>query len=139
MKKISISLALLIIMYINQAFSQTGKLCSVEIKWEYFGTETVVNVECDQFDSQFLKTKQSHIIRNSKILANLNKLRSTKCFSKETEYHTIDVRGKIIFHYSKLIVEYCFDQFGHFYKDGILTDNRQLWSFITKFIPKKDQ
>jgi len=139
MKKISICLILLIKLYCNEAFCQTGELCSAEIKWEHFGTETVVDVKCDQFDAQFIKTKQSHVIKNFKTLAELNKLRSLKWFNKKTDYKTIDVRGKIIFHYSKSTIEYCFDQFGHFYKDGSLTNNRHLWSFITKFIPKKDQ
>ncbi|WP_295674655.1 hypothetical protein [uncultured Mucilaginibacter sp.] len=60
-----------------------------------------------------------------------------KQFKNEKLYKSIDVRGIITLNYKEKQTEYCFDQFGHFYKDGVLLSNIPLMEFIKGLIYAK--
>jgi hypothetical protein len=133
MKTLFYNAILIVIMYSisdSNLYAQNRKLTLVKIEWEDFSTETVYDVNCDSFRSLFATTIENKSFNDSLYLSKFNQL--IKCFKMEREYKTIDVRGIITFYYQKTKVEYCFDKFGHFYKDGILTNNKKLMSFITK-------
>ncbi|SDP51192.1 hypothetical protein SAMN05428975_1542 [Mucilaginibacter sp. OK268] len=140
MKTISISIIVFLITICTNAYSQKVRLDSVMVQWEHFGTETVVAVSCDQFDTQFIKSKQSKRIYSPTILSRLKKISQSSYFKKSKEWDSIDVRGKIVYFYSNSTVKYCFDASGHFGKNGVITDNKLLWNFITsRIIPKAYQ
>ncbi|MBB3058928.1 hypothetical protein [Mucilaginibacter gotjawali] len=119
----------------GKAFSQTKKLISVKIEWEDFNTETIVDVGCDQFKDTFKSTKQTKSLDNFDAVFEINSL--LKYFTKEKLYKNIDVRGVITLNYKEKQTEYCFDQFGHFYKDGVLLSNIPLMAFIKGLINAK--
>lgn len=139
MKAIWMFLIISISTLANNAFAQKSPLRSVKVEWESFSTESVVAVNCDQFEYSFLDTRKYKLLTSKPELAKLNSLITTKLFTREKEYRSIDVRGKIIFNYSGSTIKYCFDQFGHFYYEGRLLNNKLLWAFITKIIPKGDR
>ena len=130
LSNINILFVLFFILFNTNLCAQNQKLSLVKIEWEDFSTETVYDVNCDSFRSLFATTIENKSFNDSLRLSEFNQL--LKCFKIEREYKTIDVRGVITFYYQKTKVEYCFDKFGHFYKDGVLTNNKKLMSFITK-------
>lgn len=133
MKTLLYSVILVAIMYSisdSNLHAQNRKLSLVKIEWEDLDTETVYDVSCDSFRSLFATTIKNKSFNDSLNLSNFNQL--IKCFKMERGYKAIDVRGIITFYYKQTKVEYCFDKFGHFYKDGVLTINKKLMSFITK-------
>jgi hypothetical protein len=112
----------------TKAVSQSKNLVSVKIEWEDFNTETFVGVDCDQFRTLFKKSIQTKSLGN--IESTLETEDLLKYFTKEKLYKHIDVRGIITLNYKEKQIEYCFDQFGHFYKDGALLSNTPLMAFI---------
>ena len=87
-----------------------------------FPPKRFYDVNCDSFRSLFATTIENKSFNDSLYLNKFNQL--IKCFKTEREYKTIDVRGILTFYYQKTKVEYCFDKFGHFYKDGYLLTTR---------------
>ena len=140
MKKLSHTLilfALMLFLLNSYTYAQNGKLSLVKLKWQNFSTETIYDVDCDSFTSTFKETIENKSFDDSLYLDKFNQLSSIKCFKKERRFKTVDVRGIITFYYPQKKVEYCFDIFGHFYKDGIITYNKKLISFITKNLYSK--
>ena len=119
----------------SKTFSQAKKLISVKIEWQDFNTETFADVSCDQFKDAFKGKKQTKSLENFDSVFEINSL--VKYFEKEKLYKSIDVRGIITLNYEKGQTEYCFDQFGHFYKDGTLLSNIPLMEFIKGIIYAK--
>lgn len=128
-------LPLILPLVTSKAFSQTKKMISVKIEWEDFSTETVYDVDCSQFRSLFKETVQTKSLDNFDAVFEINSL--LKYFTKEKLYKSIDVRGIITLNYENKQTDYCFDQFGHFYKDGVLLSNIPLMEFIKGFIYAK--
>ena len=128
-------LPLIILLLTGKVFSQSKKLVSVKIEWEDFSTETVYDVGCSQFRDLFRETKQTKSLDNFDSVFEINSL--LKYFTKEKLYKSIDVRGILTLNYEKIQTEYCFDQFGHFYKDGALLSNIPLMEFIKGIIYAK--
>ena len=111
----------------------------MKIEWQSFGTETPFDINCNMFEKSFIKTSKYKLLISIKDLKMLDQLRANNLFKPQTEYISIDVRGKIIFNYQDMKTEYCFDQFGHFDYVGKLFNNKSLWMYITKIITKSDQ
>jgi hypothetical protein len=107
----------------SASFAQTHKLDSVKVEFEGFYTETVFDIACNAFDSMFLKTKKTKVIYEGRDLSSFESLKTN---FKHTKERSLDVRGKIIYHYGKETAKYCFDVFGYFYKEGKLYYNRKL-------------
>ena len=139
MKIIKVAAILLISIISNNLMAQKTILKSAKIEWESFSTESIYDIGCDQFDYSFLNSKQNETLTNKAQLAKLNLLTAYNLFTPEKKYKSIDVRGKLILAYKNSTIKYCFDQFGHFYYNDKLLNNKNLWAFITKIIPKSDQ
>ena len=123
-------LALLMFLLNGNANAQNQKLILVRLEREDFNTETFRDVACAEFKSLFKETIENNIFDDSLYLDKFDHL--TKIFNNEERYKTIDVRGIITFNYQLIKIEYCFDKFGHFQKDGVIYYNKELFDFITK-------
>lgn len=119
---------LLYFMWCAHCYGQAQKLYSVRVEFEGFDTETFVDVNCEQFDSSFKKTKKIKIFYNKPDLSKFELL--LKDFKPATK-QSLDVRGKIIYTYGKTPVKYCFTVFGCFYKEGKLYYNKKLLMLIS--------
>ena len=127
--------ALMVLLLNSKIFAQNRKLSLVKLEWQNFSTQTFHDVDCDSFRSLFKKTIENKSFGDSLYLRKFDQL--MKCFRKERKYKTIDVRGIITLNYQQTKIEYCFDIFGHFYKDGVISYNKQLIDFITKNLYSK--
>ncbi|WP_316847181.1 hypothetical protein [Pedobacter psychrodurus] len=127
--------AVLLLCSPTSAFAQKQKLKSVKIEWENFGTETFVAVSCTQFNSMFKNSKQTRLVKaKTEMLAFVNAARG---FVSSAETNSIDVRGVVTFHYRKVRVKYCFDQFGLFYGRGDYFTDKKLMALILKYVAPK--
>ena len=85
-------------------------------------------ISCSQFDKSFIKEKKEVLLTEANVL---KKIEGYLPMFKPTKLTGIDVRGKLIICYrgggDKII---CFDEFGHFFKDGIFYENHDLFNFL---------
>lgn len=85
-------------------------------------------ISCSQFDKSFIKVKKEVLLTETKLLRNVEGFLP---MFKPTKLTGIDVRGKLIICYrggeNKVI---CFDEFGHFFKDGVFYENPGLFNFL---------
>lgn len=125
MKKILYKILFVNLLLLSRSvsFAQAHRIDSVKIEFEGFYTETFFAVTCDAFDNMFLKTKKVITLHKGQSLSNMASLQ--KDF-KLTKQRSLDVRGKITYHYGNRVVKYCFDEFAYFYKDGKFYFNKKL-------------
>jgi hypothetical protein len=129
MKKIVIRKVLFGLMFMflsGSAFAQQVK--AIFIEWQDFATLTFYSIPCDQFRSQFEETKETKKIVDKASIAKY--LTQTKFFSIEKGIEQLGIRGIITFQFKSLKVEYCFDKFGNFYKNGVIYRNDRLFELI---------
>ncbi|WP_139235732.1 hypothetical protein [Mucilaginibacter polytrichastri] len=114
----------------NCSYAQPLALNSVKIKWVDFNMEAFANVSCEDLDHSFNDgEKRSKSIFNKKDLLHFqSRLKGLKPIKP---LQSFDVRGSVNLIYSKRNVKYCFDVFGHFYKDGNYYFNKQLLIYIS--------
>jgi hypothetical protein len=106
-----------------ETFAQSQQLRSVKIETEGFWTETIFDVSCESFDLSFKETKKCKFFNNPKDLLKFETM--MKNFKPST-WKSFDVRGTVTYRYNRAVEKYCFDVFGHFYKDGKLYYNKNL-------------
>ncbi|RFZ92339.1 hypothetical protein D0C36_12975 [Mucilaginibacter conchicola] len=116
------------------SFGQVHKPDSVKIECEGFDTESFTDVSCDAFDYSFRDSKKVKRIRDK---ANLSLFNAQRGNFKKTKSNSIDVRGKITYHFGKTNEKYCFDVFGKFYRNGEFYYNKKLLIAIADNIYSK--
>jgi hypothetical protein len=117
-------------MFTFAAIAQTKNTVKVEV--ESFARETFASVTCNQFDSQFIKTKKKVTFNDEHDLDELFSFVGK--FKQIDDQEAIDVRGKITFLNHGEETTYCFDKFAVFYNDGKYFSNVPLLHFIGKKI-----
>lgn len=126
-KNIGLLIALMITI-IGSNYAQEKKLHSVKIEYEHFLTESIDIVDCNSFKTAFNNTIQTKTFSDG---SHLKKFRCLKrLFVKKKK--TMDVRGIITFDFGEIKVQYCFDRYGYFEKDGMTFYNKKLFSFLEK-------
>ena len=113
----------------NMCYSQSNKLLSVKIECEGFFTETIINVDCNSFRQQFKETMKVKVIKDRNEVADFNSL--VQMLKKKETPKNIDIRGILTLNYSKKKLQYCFDTFGMFYKDGKAYQDIKLLTHIS--------
>jgi hypothetical protein len=113
----------------TSAHSQNKKLSSVSIEFEGFFTETIADINCDDFRNVFRHSMKVKLVNDSIGLSRFSLLVTE--LKEEKKYRSLDVRGIITLHYEKSTDEYCFDKFGYFYKEGIRYHSKKLLRFIS--------
>ena len=113
----------------SMCYSQSNKLLSVKIECEGFFTETIMNVDCNSFRQQFKETMKVKVLTNRNEVAGFNSL--IKILKKKEAPKNIDIRGILTLNYSRKRIQYCFDTFGMFYKDGKAYQDIKLLSHIS--------
>lgn len=106
--------------------AQKSTLKSVKIDYEYFSTESIDLIRCEDFQSAFEKSLKSVLIEDEKSLKNLCNLNNK--FRKRTQ--KMNIRGIITFNFSDKTESYCFDPYGYFQKGSIVYKNKKLIEFI---------
>ncbi|MFC3559037.1 hypothetical protein [Pedobacter jamesrossensis] len=133
MKIISYTLLLAALLFSAlNSFSQKSKLVSVKVESTDLATQTLVAVECSQFEKMFTTTTARHSITSSSDLALLEE--TTKHFILSNGEDKIDVRGTVTFRYRRVAIKYCFDRYGLFYGKGRYFKNQLLLNIILKKI-----
>lgn len=132
MKKIFYILLLteIIMLLHNCSYAQSLALNSVKIKWVDFNTETVADVNCEDFDHLFNdgEKKSKSIVNKVNLLYFQSRFKGLKPVKPPQSF---DVRGSVNLIYGKRNVKYCFNIFGYFYKDGNYYFDKQLLIYIT--------
>jgi len=113
----------------SSCYSQNSKLLSVKAECGGFFTETVMNLDCDNFRRQFKETMSVKSFASLQDVYQFNSL--IKKFKKQEMPTNVDIRGIMTLNYKKESVKYCFDLFGRFYKDGKAYQNTKLLSYIS--------
>ena len=85
-------------------------------------------ISCNQFDKSFVQIKKEVLLKESKIIKEINGLFS---MFVPIKLKGINVRGKLILCNGKgKTKEICFDEFGHFFKDDAFYENKKLFNFL---------
>lgn len=128
LSKFSLLIIVSVLLTAKLAYAQKGRLLNVKLEWQDFATESFSDVGCESFEQVFKKTIETRSINDASILTKFHKV--SKCFTKETEYKSLDVRGIISLNFGNKKERYCFDKFGHFYKNGSIKNNHKLFTLI---------
>lgn len=125
--KIGIFIILLIIQYsCGEKIRKTDDKARDVLIHMNFEKETIFSLTCDNFNQ--MSDLDSVYISDNEI--DSVKLYSERFLLDTTSY--IDVRGKIIFFINHKKLEYCFDRFGVFNRDGKFFKNQDLFDYIKK-------
>lgn len=113
----------------SSCYSQRKKLSSVKVECGGFFTETVMNVDCNNFRKQL---KETMTVKSFTARQEVSEFDSyIKKFKKQVMPINVDIRGILTLNYKKASVKYCFDVFGRFYRDGQAYQNTKLLSYIS--------
>ena len=129
-KNIGLLIALMITI-IGSNYAQEKKLHSVKIEYEYFLTESIDFVDCNSFKTAFNNTIRTKTFIDSLHLKRFRYLK--RLFVKKKK--ALNVRGIITFDFGEIKVQYCFDRYGYFEKDGMTFYNKKLLAFLEKELP----
>lgn len=124
MKKVILVLTLLI--NCTNLNAQKSTLKSVKIDYEYFSTESIDLIRCEDFLPAFEKTLKSVLIEDHKSLESLYCL--NKKFRRRS--NRMNIRGIITFNFSNKSESFCFDSYGYFQKGNTVYKNKKLIEFI---------
>jgi hypothetical protein len=132
MKQCTILIAILFFLIPYGPSVQEDKLIRVNVEYTSFLTESFNSLNCDSFKVAFSNKINLKIYSDAE---NLNKLSSLKTRFSSTKIFNMDVRWVITFDYGQdNKVQYCFDRYGHFEKDGVIFSNKKLLHFLGKEI-----